>query len=228
MFELEQAMSDWRHEMQGRGIKGTETLDELENHLRDDLEEQVRSGTQIQQAFEAARAHFGTTGSLETEFEKIRSTEFFHRWKNALLTFIGVPNYNLITSMNTSYPSSNLEARWTTYFKAGTFLAPSLILWTFSCVFLMPKLKQICGNAGFALPTLLQTTLFATAHPALILAAIALPFFFLEWRSAGWPKYRRITLGTIVFFINALILLVITMMVFSALVAAPALAHSPK
>ena len=74
MFELERAITDWRREMQCRGIKETETLDELEAHLRDDLEEQVRSGTEIQQAFDVARAHFGKIGALETEFEKIRST----------------------------------------------------------------------------------------------------------------------------------------------------------
>ena len=228
MFELEQAISDWRREMQCRGIKGAETLDELESHLRDDLEEQVRSGMQIQQAFDAVRGRIGQSDSLGLEFKKIRFTELFRELKNALFTLIGVPNYNLITNMNTSFSSPEAEARWASYVKAGTFLAPSLILWTFSCVFMMPKLKQICGNAGFALPTVLQATLFATAHPALILAAIVLPCFLLEWRSIGWPKYRRVTLGTGVFLINALILLLITMMVFSALIAAPAMAHSAK
>jgi hypothetical protein len=130
--------------------------------------------------------------------------------------------------MNTSFSTPNAEARWASYLKAGTFLAPSLILWIFSCVFMMPKLKQICGNAGFALPTILQATLFVTSHPVLILAAIISPFFLLEWRSTGWPKYRRATLGTGVFLINALILLLITMMVFSALLAAPAMAHPVK
>jgi hypothetical protein len=228
MFELERAISDWRRELRSQGVKGAETLDELESHLRDDLEEQVRSGTEIQQAFDTARAHIGKTHTVQMEFEKIRSTELFRRLKNALLTLLGVPHYNFLTNMNTSFPTPNVEARWATYVKAGTFLAPSLILWTFSCVFMMPKLKQICGNAGFALPTILQATLFITSHPFLILATIMLPFFFLEWRSTGWPKYRRITLGTAVFLINALILLVITMMVFSALIAAPAMAHSPK
>jgi hypothetical protein len=223
MFELERAISDWRREMHSRGIKGLETLDELESHLRDDTEEQVRSGMEIQQAFDAARAHIGKSHSLQMEFEKIRFTELFRRLKNALLPLIGVPKYNLITNMNTSFSTPDVESRWATYLKAGTFLAPSLILWTFSCVFMMPKLKQICGNAGFALPIILQATLFATSHPVLILAAIVLPFFALEWRSTGWAKYRRVTLGIAVFLINALILLVITMMVFSALVAAPAM-----
>jgi hypothetical protein len=228
MFELEREISDWRRQMRSRGIKGPETLDELESHLRDDLEEQVRSGTEIQQAFESARARIGQSESLRVEFRKISSIELFRQLKNALLRLFDIPNYALITDMNTSFSTPNAEARWASYLKAGTFLAPSLILWIFSCVFMMPKLKQICGNAGFALPTILQATLFVTSHPVLILAAIISPFFLLEWRSTGWPKYRRATLGTGVFLINALILLLITMMVFSALLAAPAMAHPVK
>jgi hypothetical protein len=225
MFELERAISSWRREMQCRGIKGGETLDELESHLREDLDERVRSGMEIQRAFDAARTDIGQSESLGLEFDKIRSAEIFRQLKNALLSLFDIPNYALITNMNTSFPTPNVEARWASYLKAGTFLAPSLILWTFSCVFMMPKLKQICGNAGFALPTILQATIFATSHPVLILVAIVSPFFLLEWRSSGWPRYRRVTLGAGVFLINALILLVITLMVFSALVAAPAMAH---
>lgn len=228
MFELERAISDWRREMQGRGIKGAETLDELESHLREDLEEHVREGMEVQRAFNAACADIGQSVSVGLEFKKIRFTELFRDLKNTLLSLIGVPSYNLITNMNASFPEPNVEGRWASYLKAGTFLAPSLILWTFSCVFMMPKLKQICGNAGFALPTILQATLFATSHPVLVLVAIVSPFLFLEWRSTGWPKYRRLTLGTGVFLINALILLLITMMVFSALVSAPAMAHPGK
>jgi hypothetical protein len=170
----------------------------------------------------------GQSESLRLEFKKIRSTELLRQLKNVLLRLFDIPNYTLVTNMNTSISTSNVEARWASYLKAGTFLTPSLILWTFACVFMTPKLKQICGNAGFALPTILQATLFVTSHPVLILAAIVSPFLLLEWRSAVWPKYRRVTLGTGVFLINALILLLITMMVFAALVAAPAMAHAPK
>src|SRR5260370_26980561 len=141
MFELERAISDWRREMQCRGIKGAETLDELESHLRDDLEEQVRSGMEIQQAFDAVRGRIGQSDSLGLEFKKIRFAELFRELKNALFTLLGVPNYNLITNMNTSFSSSEVEARWASYIKASTLLAPSSILWMFSCLFIMPKLK---------------------------------------------------------------------------------------
>jgi hypothetical protein len=228
MFDLEQAIREWRRELHARGIKRAETLDELESHLRDELEQQVRFGLDTKRAFVLARTGIGQSRSLQKEFGKIKSTELLRRLKRALLILIGVPNYSLISNMNTSSLKPDIEARWATYFKSGAFLAPALILWTVSCVFLMPKLKQICDNAGIALPTIVQATIFVTAHPVLVLAAIVAPVFILEWRATGWPKYRRATLGTGVFLINALILIVITMMVFSALIAAPAMAHLGK
>jgi len=225
MFDLEQAITEWREEMRAQGIKVFETLDELESHLRDDVEQQTRCGSDVQRSFEAAVLRMGQTSTLQSEFQKVRFTLSIHRLKDAFGALAGIPNYRLVTNMNTPCTNSYLEPRWATYVKATTFLAPSLILWTFSCVFLMPKLKQICGNAGFALPTVLQATLFATSHSSVILAGLVLFFIFLEWRSSAWPKYRRATLGTGVFLINALVLLLITMMVFSALIAAPAMAH---
>jgi hypothetical protein len=228
MFELEQAISDWRLEMYSRGVKCSETLDELENHLREDLDEQVRSGTDIKHAFESARTRLGETNLLRLEFGKIKYAKALLQLKNGLLSLLGMRNYHLITNMNTFTPISKAEPKWATYIKAGTFLAPSLILWSFSCVFLMPKLRQICGNAGFALPTVLQAMIFATSHAVLISIGLVLSFLLLKWRSAGWSKYRRAVIGSGVFLINAFVLLVITMMVFSALIAAPAMAHAAK
>jgi len=227
MFELEQAISDWRKELRARGIKASETLDELESHLRDDLEQETGSGIGARQAFDTARARMGKTCALKTEFQKIRITELLQRVKRALLTLAEIPNYHLITNMNAS-SISNIEARWATYSKAATFLAPSLILWMVSCVFLTPKLKQICDNAGLSLPAILQFTLGATSHFVLISCAFLLSFVLLEWRSNKWPRYRRATLGTGVFLVNAFVLLLITLMVFSALIAAPAMAHPVK
>jgi hypothetical protein len=226
MFELEQAISEWRGKMRARGIKSSDILDELENHLRDALNEQLHSGSDLKTAFEVARTRLGQTDALEFEFKKVRYTEVLLQFKNRLRTLLGIPNYNVISTMNTSAPICNIEPRWATYIKAGTFLAPSLVLWTISCVFLMPKLKQICGDAGFALPIILQATLFASSHGALISIGLILSFVLLEWRSARWPSYRRAVIGSGVYLINAFVLLVITMMVFSALVAAPALAQA--
>jgi len=47
----------------------------------------------------------------------------------------------------------------------------------------------------------------------------------LEWCSSQWPRYRRATIGIGAFLLNATVLISITTMVISALIAAPALLH---
>jgi hypothetical protein len=228
MFDLEQAVSEWREEMRACGINDSEILDELDSHLRDDVEQQTRAGSDFKMSFEAALRRIGQRSALQSEFQKISITKSIDRLKRAFRALAGVPDHQLITNMNTSCENPNIEPRWATYTKAATFLVPALSLWVFSCVFLMPKLKQIAGHAGLALPTVLQLPLFATSHYVPIASALVLTLAVLEWRSNKWPRYRRATLSVSVFLINTLVLLVITTMVFSALVAAPAIAHSVK
>ena len=74
MFDLDREIADWRREMLAAGIKNTETLDELESHLRDDVEQQVRLGLSERQAFAAAVRGIGHTTALRYEFEKSGET----------------------------------------------------------------------------------------------------------------------------------------------------------
>jgi len=43
MFNLESAISEWRRQMLAAGIQSPVPLDELEAHLRDELEHQLHS-----------------------------------------------------------------------------------------------------------------------------------------------------------------------------------------
>jgi len=74
MFNLDQAVAEWRRRMLAAGIKTPVPLDELEHHLRDDVEQQARSGSDPQQAFEAAMLRIGPAGALEREFRKVGET----------------------------------------------------------------------------------------------------------------------------------------------------------
>ncbi len=56
--------------MRAAGIKTSEVLDELESHLRDDVEEQLRGGVTEQEAFEGAVPRMGQASLLEREFAK--------------------------------------------------------------------------------------------------------------------------------------------------------------
>jgi len=74
MFNLDQAIADWRQQMLAAGIKTPVPLDELESHLRDDVEQQVQSGSDEQQAFEAAVRRIGPPAALRCEFTKAGTT----------------------------------------------------------------------------------------------------------------------------------------------------------
>jgi cation transport ATPase len=74
MFNLEAAILEWRRQMLSAGIKTPVPLDELENHLRDDVEQRIRSGFSEQQAFDAAVRQVGCANGLKAEFQKIRAT----------------------------------------------------------------------------------------------------------------------------------------------------------
>ena len=44
MFDLEQSIAEWRRQMLAAGIKTPVPLEELEIHLREEIEQQMKSG----------------------------------------------------------------------------------------------------------------------------------------------------------------------------------------
>ena len=70
MFDLEKSISDWRRQMLAAGIQTPVPLEELESHLREDVERQMRSGLSGRQAFESAVQQIGRAGALKNEFQK--------------------------------------------------------------------------------------------------------------------------------------------------------------
>src|SRR6266480_6580991 len=54
MFDLDHAIAEWRSQMRTAGIKTSVPMDELENHLRDDVQQQMQSGASAEDAFGAA------------------------------------------------------------------------------------------------------------------------------------------------------------------------------
>jgi hypothetical protein len=91
MFNLDQSIAEWRRQMLAAGIK-TPALDELESHLRDDVEMQMRSGSDPQQAFDAAIRRIGQTNALIAEFRKVGLRKWaWLRKLQALLAGPGLP-----------------------------------------------------------------------------------------------------------------------------------------
>jgi hypothetical protein len=70
MFNLEQSVADWRTQMLAAGIESPVPLEELEIHLREEIERQMRSGTEAQSALESAVQKIGRASVLKNEFQK--------------------------------------------------------------------------------------------------------------------------------------------------------------
>jgi cation transport ATPase len=75
MPDLEEKIAEWRRRMAAGGIKAPAVLDELENHLREDMQRQVSTGTDEEKAFEAAAQRIGKSDLLKAEFAKVSQTK---------------------------------------------------------------------------------------------------------------------------------------------------------
>ena len=128
--------------------------------------------------------------------------------------------------MNTLSSNSNLESWWRTYLKAAAFLAPPLAVWAVSCVFVFPKLKTLWRDAGFMDETMqgfIGASDFFMHHGVLICLGVAALLSVLEWRQGVWPRYRRASVGTLVFVLNAIVLVLLFAMLCSAVIVAAGL-----
>ncbi|HEU5397601.1 MAG TPA: hypothetical protein VFV81_10555 [Verrucomicrobiae bacterium] len=70
MSDLEQTIAGWRRQMLAAGVP-TPSLTELESHLREDLDRQIRAGVDPETAWELAVGRIGHPRQLGSEFEKV-------------------------------------------------------------------------------------------------------------------------------------------------------------
>jgi hypothetical protein len=222
MPDLEAQIESWRRHMAEGGLRNAEILEELEGHLRDDIAAQTAGGVEEQEAFAAGVARLGGAGALKREFDKIGGA-VRSRARAFLLTLAGIPASHQTNAMNMTTDPANLEPRWATYTRAAVFLIPAVALWTFAVMFLMPKLQAIGREAGISLPWPYAVATFFAEHWPVVLLVVMVPLALMEWRWRGWPTFRRISLGGVVFVLNAGVMVLITLMLVLALYVAPAL-----
>jgi hypothetical protein len=70
MFDLEQSFAEWRQQMLAAGIQTPVPLEELEIHLREEVERLMKSGLNEQRAFEISAQQMGQPKTLKSEFKK--------------------------------------------------------------------------------------------------------------------------------------------------------------
>src|SRR5262245_16820388 len=71
MHNLKKLIAEWRKVLSATPNVAEETLDELENHLRETVDQFVRSGLTESEAFERAVQQLGRTSTIAAEFKKL-------------------------------------------------------------------------------------------------------------------------------------------------------------
>jgi hypothetical protein len=71
MFNLESSIANWRKEMLAAGIPSPAPLEELESHLREEVERLKRTGLDPERAFALAVQKLGPAMALKMEYSKV-------------------------------------------------------------------------------------------------------------------------------------------------------------
>ena len=226
MFDLEKSIADWRQQMLDAGIKSPVPLEELENHLREEIEWQLRSGRSEPIAFAAAVRQIGGSAALKPEFAKV-GEPIHERLRRLFCALSGIPDYQLATNMNTS--NSNLERGWVTYLKSVVWIFPALFVWIGCMVLVVPKLKEVGEVSKTHLPPLIEFELAVAdliKNNFLLGALIFLTaLILLEWRWRGWARFRRLLFGIVGFCLNFSALFFLASLLIFAVLVASQLAH---
>ncbi len=84
MFDLEKQIARWRRQTEKSVGRQDGRLDELESHLRDQVEQLLKTGLTPEEAFHQAVARLGDPGAISAEFRKTRSAA----WRPARVAFL--------------------------------------------------------------------------------------------------------------------------------------------
>jgi len=105
MFNLEQAIADWRQNMLACGIETPVPLEELELHLREEIERNVKAGMEQNSAFETAVQSIGDARMLIAEFKKLPEkprAKFFRIAQALIYLYFGVSFICMAYTLNLS------------------------------------------------------------------------------------------------------------------------------
>lgn len=113
-----------------------------------------------------------------------------------------------------------------TYLLAVVTLLPTVLIWQFAGIVLVPKLKQLwrdTGLTGSRVQWLMDASDAFRDNFYFIVAGILAFFLLIEFRWLAWPRYRRAVVVGVVILFHTAVLVGITAIATASLLAAPLL-----
>lgn len=97
MFELENAIQEWKNQLLQRQTMNQEDIDELEGHLREEVDTLMLTGLNAEEAFLVANHRIGDNSSVAREYAKVNTREI---WQNRVFWMLsGLFMFLIITSL---------------------------------------------------------------------------------------------------------------------------------
>jgi hypothetical protein len=96
MFTVEQAVENWKNELRQKQTVMESDIEELESHLRDEMEQLAPLGLSEEEAFLIAVRRIGDTTQMASEFAKVNTAAI---WKNRFFWMVaGVLMLRILSS----------------------------------------------------------------------------------------------------------------------------------
>ena len=188
MHNLEQLIAEWRKSIL-TGPNPTirpEVLDELENHLRENVEQLLQTGLTETEAFQRAAATLGAAPAIATEFHKLEQRLW---WPIKLA--IGMAAIALISHALRSTVAFAFDGRLTSLLLAAHVFTVGL---GYTITFIIGALG-ICfvGQRCFSelVPSRLRSLIDATFIFGCVAAGLTIAgfIFAMFWAKAEWGRY---------------------------------------
>ncbi len=133
-FNLTERLKIWKVELSHNSNMTRDNIDELESHLKDDMDELQKLGLSIEESMLIAQKRIGTTKELTTEFGKVNKAVFFRNkitpYLKGVLMYIAfitltslLTNFSIIVANKTGVNDDNLN-----YVSVGVLLFLTSIL----------------------------------------------------------------------------------------------------
>jgi hypothetical protein len=113
MFNLEQAIVEWRRQMLAAGVKTPVPLEELESHLREEIERQTKSGSNEAEAFKSAVQKIGSAHTIQNEFEKVEATEEERQWQLVQIMLVAFTGLSPILCASAAFSKHGVASEMT-------------------------------------------------------------------------------------------------------------------
>jgi hypothetical protein len=150
MFDLEQSIADWRGKMLAAGIKSPVPLEELEIHLREEIEQRIKSGLNEQKALETAVQTIGKANMLKNEFKKAAVGEKAQLRKRAGYCYAGILGFYTLAAIYAMFKYNLSTREWLSGFAAqSTLLCLTFFAWRLAPpFFLRPAGRRVQSAFG--------------------------------------------------------------------------------